>query len=444
MTNKSCLLIFMAALPSCIFAGDLRFDTTDHGAASGDVPQIAPWKAIALDRDYGGQWVLAADLDADGRVELVSCENHNANDVHYTSTAVAHELDGSVIWKWGDPHIGRKNWHHDVACQIHDLDGDGEPEVFLATKGAVVELDGQTGQERRRVPIPDDATDCLVFCNLTSKGRPTDILVKNRYHQIWAYDSTGKLLWTVKDPGGYRTAHQPSPIDLDGDGIDEIAAGYAMLNADGSVRWVFQSTKVDQNRGHLDCIRVATPGDTPKDFRLVLTTCGANSIAMIDGRGKTLWELAGHHFESIDIGKVLPNHRDPQILVDIDHQPMGESPMWVIDAEGKHIGRITADYCRHHALLDWTGDELDEIIVAHSGAVYGQKGVRIATLAIAGRDPEKAKKGETSLLIGDMTGDGVPDATLVTTTAVYIYKNENGRKPPGRVPLGTEFNFSLY
>ncbi len=28
----------------------------------------------------------------------------------------------------------------------------------------------------------------------------------------------GRLLWTVKDPGGYRTAHQPFPVDLDGDG----------------------------------------------------------------------------------------------------------------------------------------------------------------------------------------------------------------------------------
>ena len=121
---------------------------------------------VCLDPDYGGQWVVAADLDADGRVDFVSCENHNVGDVHYTSTAVAHRLDGSVLWRWGDPDVGRKEWHHDVACQIHDWDGDSRPEVILATKGALVELDGRTGAERRRIPIAEDATDCIVFADL--------------------------------------------------------------------------------------------------------------------------------------------------------------------------------------------------------------------------------------------------------------------------------------
>ena len=112
-------------------------------------------------------------------------------------------------------------------------------------------------------------------------------------------------------------------MDLDGDGRDEIMAGYAMLNHDGTVRWVFKSKKVDQGRGHLDCARIYRKGNSPEEFRIVLTCCGANNIAMIDGTGKTLWEMAGHHFESIDVGRVLPDGREPQIVVDIDHQPLG-------------------------------------------------------------------------------------------------------------------------
>ena len=67
------------------------------------MPTIKPWKIVPLDPDYGGQWVVAADLNADGKVEFVACENHNVGDVHYTSTAVAHDLDGTVLWRWGDP-----------------------------------------------------------------------------------------------------------------------------------------------------------------------------------------------------------------------------------------------------------------------------------------------------------------------------------------------------
>lgn len=436
------LLVLSTATAACA-AEPTHFDTADHGKPSADIPTIAPWKVVPLDSDYGGQWVVAADIDRDGAVEFIACENHNVGDVHSTSTAAAHKLDGTVMWRWGDPEIGRKNWHHDVACQIHDWDGDSNLEVILAAKGALVELDARTGKEKRRIAIPTDATDCIVFCDLSGAGRPTDVLVKDRYHNIYAYNHAGKQLWHVKDPGACRTAHQPRPMDLDGDGKDEIAAGYAMLNADGSVRWVFKSTKVDQNQGHLDCIRIARKADRPEDIRLVMTLCGANAIAFTDGNGKVIWELAGSHFESIDIGKVIADRPAPQILVDIDHQPLGKSPMCLIDENGVILGRINADYCRHHHLLDWTGDGLDEIFVAHSGAIYDHKGLRIATLAVTGASPA-AEKAERSILVGDMTGDGILDATLVTTTALYIFENKHGKKADHPAPLGTESNFTLY
>ena len=426
----------------------LYFDVKDIGEPADKVPVIEPWKIIPLDPEYSGQWVVADDVDGDGEVEIVSAENANKNDVHYTSTAVAQKLDGSVLWRWGNPAIGRKKWHHDVACQIHDWDGDGKNEVVLCTKGYIVELDGATGRQRRKIAIADDASDCLVFCNLTGGNRPTDVLVKNRYHRIWAYNHAGKLLWTVKDPGGYRTAHQPRPIDLDGDGRDEIMAGYAMLNSDGSVRWVFKSKKVEQGRGHLDCCRVVRRGDKPEDFRLALTCCGANNVALIDGNGKVLWEITGHHFESIDVGQIIPKHRAAQLLVDIDHQPLGKSPLWVLDEQGNHLGQIVTDYSRHHHLLDWTGDGMNEILVAHNGCIYNYKGKCIGVFTT----PKPTKNGsaadestyERSILTGDMTADGVPDVVLATPEAVYIFKNKKGLKPDRPVSLGTGLNFTLY
>lgn len=423
----------------------LYFDTEDVGEPNDKVPTIQPWKIVLLDPDYGGQWVVAGDVDGDGEVELVSAENFNEGDVHYTSTAVAQELDGSVLWRWGDPSIGRKNWHHDVACQIHDWDGDGDNEVVLCTKGHLVELDGATGRQRRRIRIAEDATDCLVFCNLSGAKHPTDVLVKDRYHQIWAYDLAGKLLWMVQDPGGFRTAHQPRPIDIDGDGRDEILAGYALLNCDGSVRWVFASQKVDQSRGHLDCARVFRRGSRPEEFRIVLTCCGANNVAMVDGNGKLLWEVAGHHFESVDIGHVIPDVPAPQIVVDIDHQPYGKSPIWVLDEKGTRLGRIVTAYSRHHCLLDWTGDSIDEIFVAHNGGMYDFRGRRIGTLGTPGLAADNnATKYERSILIGDMTGDGVRDLILASPHTVYIYRNTPGTKADKPVPLGTEPNFTLY
>ena len=425
--------------------GPLVFDTEDTGTPPSDIPVIEPWRTIPLDPDYGGQWVVAGDLDNDGDVEIVSAENVNADDVHYTSAVAAQNLDGSVLWRWGESDAGRKVWHHDVACQIHDWDADGHNDVVLATKGALIALDGKTGQELQRITIPEQATDCLVFCNLSGPDRPRDVLVKDRYHQIWAYNTAGELLWTVRDPGGYRTAHQPRPIDLDGDGRDEIMAGYAMLNADGSVRWVFRSKRINPESGHLDCARVLRYGDSPGEFRIALTCCGANNIALIDGNGKPLWEMSGHHYESIDIGRVVPDRPGRQILVDIDHRPHGESPICVLDEHGRILGRIVTDYSRHHCLLDWDGDGDDEIIVAHSGGLYNHRGRRIATFATPGSQAADGKLGyEKSLLVGDMDGDTVADLLIATPQTVYVYRNVHGKKMRGPARLGTEPNFTLY
>ena len=201
------------------------------------VAHVQPWRTIQLDPLYRGAWIVAGDLDGDGQAEIVSARNHDQDDVHYTSSVVVHRLDGSVLWRWGQAEAGRNPLHHDVAAQVYDWDGDGTNEVIVAADGAVVEIDGKTGQEKRRLAIPANASDCLVFCNLCGGQRPTDVLVKTRYTQIWAFDREGKQLWTVDMPGGQRTAHQPRPIDIDGDGRDEIVAGYAVLNSDGSVRW---------------------------------------------------------------------------------------------------------------------------------------------------------------------------------------------------------------
>ena len=439
------VLASVAAMNVAVDEPPLYFDVIDTGDAAMDRgDKVEPWRVVDLEPEYGGLWVVAGDIDCDGRVEIVSCENHNEGDVHYTSTAVAQSLDGEVLWRWGQPEAGRKKWHHDVACQIHDWDNDGKPEVVLCTKGFVVELDGASGEERRRFAIPDHATDCLVFCDLASNEYRGDVLVKTRYSQIWAYDRHGKRLWDVAMPGGYRTAHQPRPMDIDGDGREEILAGYAMLDPDGTVRWVFESEKVDQKCGHLDCARVVRKGQSPADWRIALTCCGANNVAMVDGNGRVLWEVSGHHFESLDVGRIFPDRPGPHIIVDVDHQPYGNSPIWILDNNGKLLGRIVTDYSRHHALVDWAGDGSDEIVVAHNGAVYDHRGKRQATLVLAASLAAE-RRFEKSVLVGDMSGDGVPDVTLTTPNRVYIYRNES--VPHTDAPethAGTEPNFTLY
>ena len=175
-----------------------------------------------------------------------------------------------------------------------------------------------------------------------------------------------------------------------------------------------------------------------------MTYCGTNSIAVVDGLGHTVWERAGHHFESIDIGKIRGDVPGLQLAVDIDHRPWGEGPLWVFDEHGNHLGQIMTDYARHHALIDWTGDGTQSILVAQGRGLYDGQGRRIATFAMD--NPETPDPAEMLAMVGDFTADGFPDVLLTTRdcSTVYIYRSPHGLKPKTKTPLGTEVNFTLY
>ena len=429
------IAVVLAAPPDTKQA-PLQFETVDPGPTDPAVRRIQPWKSVSIDPDYGGNWCVTGDLDGDGQAEIVSAKNKYNDGIHYTTSAVAHRLDGSILWKWGNPEEGDAYNGYDVALQIYDWDGDGANEVILLTRGELVELDGKSGKERRRFSIPERATDCLVFANLSGSSRAREVIVKDRYRRIWAYDAEGNELWGGDwKPGGYPTAHQPRPIDLDGDGKDEIMAGYVMLNSDGSTRWIYRSKVMDQSHGHLDCCRVLRRGNSPEKFRLILTCCGDDNIACIDGNGRILWEHPGNHFESVQIGNIFPDLPGKQLLVDIAHQPAGKNPLWVFDADGSILGKMTLRSSRIHDLIDWTGDGVNEIVASADRGIFNHRGERIATLATGARGG--------ALLKGDMTGDGICDITIITAEplAAHIFKNQKGSTT---ADCGCGVNFTLY
>ena len=410
------------------------FDVRANDLPTKGVPVVKPWKYIKLDPEYAGAWVVAGDVDEDGEVEIISARNVNENDNHYTCSVVVQKLDGKVLWRWGNPEIGRYSLHHDVACQVYDWDGDGKKEVIVAAKERLVELDGLTGKEKRSFAIPTNASDCLVFVNLTGGKRATDILVKTRYSQIWAYNQAGELLWTIEKPAGYKTAHQPYPVDIDGDGKDEIMAGYAMLNADGSIRWDLKDKNLSMNRGHMDCARILNFGKTSSTTDLVMTLCGDTCIARFNGDGELNWCLNGFHFESIDVGKIYDDIPGKQIVVDVDHTPHGESPVWVIDENGNFLGRIVTDYSRRHLLIDWFGNGTESIAIGTPACLFDGQGNKTVIFDTKGTNCFKA----------DMTGDSVPDIFFVGDQDVTIFKNEKGKKSNKYSTLGTDVNFTLY
>ena len=425
-----------------------QFDVHVNDLPDDGVPVIEPWKTIKLDPEYCGGWIVVGDLTGDGTAEIVSAKNGvPGRDIHFTASVVAQRLDGSVLWKWGNPDA-RNAIHHDVACQIYDIDGDGRNEVVLAGDRRVVVLEGATGRELRQFEIPANASDCITFCNLSGGDRATDMLVKTRYGQIWAYDVDGKLLWTVEKPGGYRTSHQPFPIDLDGDGRDEIIAGFAALNFDGSLRW--RLPEAICRGGHADSIRLFRDGKRASDKRLLLTHCGGNRMDMLDGDGTVYWSVTGLHFESVFFGELDRQRPGREIVVDVCHQPWGKQPLLVLDENGNLIGRYTTMRSRQHRLVDWFGTGEDLIFCGQTRALLDAKGSKRARFETPMREGTLSKEDVASLRymihLADVTGNGRPDLVVSTVpgTAVWIFKNDLGAKNLSSERLTMPVNATLY
>ncbi len=419
------------------------FNVTYTGDPPTEVAAIRPIATVPLSRKEDGEWFVTGDIDGDGAVEIVTARNFCDDDTPpFVTSVTAHKLDGSVLWRWGDPAAGGWPLGYDVACQIHDWDGDGRPEVILATRGQLVELDGATGAERRRLSIPDTATDCLTFADLDGSGQKRQLLLKDRYFQIWAIDYDGNELWTIRMPGGYRTAHQPYPLDIDGDGREEIMVGYALADPDGKIRWTFEPPPYDEPLGHLDCCRVVRRGTTPAEWRLACTACGHRGLVMLDGDGQKLWMLTGRHYESIDVGRLDPQDPAPRLVVDLAQEPTELLPLMVIDEAGRQLGQIMLEEPRFHALIDVLGRGHDQIVLPHVRGIFDQRGRWLARFDL----PHSGN----IIQRGDMTGTGTAGIAISTpghgkpeAPAIHMFEltHAHARKTD---TLGCGPNFTLY
>ena len=420
------------------------FDILTYGKSYADVPVIPPWRTIQVDPQHAGAWTVAGDIDGDGEAELVSARNNPHGSSQEVVSVIAHKLDGTVLWEWGNPAAGVARLGYDVACQVYDWDGDGNREVVVVGAAELVELDGATGTEKRRLPVPEDAADCLTFVNLSGTEHPTEVLIKTRYEQIWALDRAGRELWNVRYPGGRLTAHQVFPVDIDGDGRDELMAGYAMLNADGSVRWTLQAA-ADLPLGigcHLDCARVLRRGDAAQDWRIVVTCCANERLASVDGEGNTVWAIDNRHYESVDICSLYPELPGKQIVVDVAKHEEVVAPLHVLDEDGRLLGKLFTWNSRFHFPIDWDGSGRDLFAVGGEHALFDGNGDKVAIFDTPGIE------NPSGLICGraDLTGNGVPDVVFVGNhgATIFLYRNRHGAMSAPDLPLLTEVNYTLY
>lgn len=296
---------------------------------------MEPFLLKTIDLTKAGQRckMLVGDLDGDGRRELLMVQADGGIDdrfiPHQAVCLTAFNLDGEMLWQVGTPSEDPGGHGSDFPAQIYDIDGDGFNEVICVMDKQLLIIDGKSGEIKKSSDLPNPyAHDCIIIANLTGHDYPRDIILKDRYRQMWALDHNFKLLWTHQGNVG----HYPWAHDFNGDGRDEVIAGFDFLDANGTKIW---SSNLDD---HADCIWVGPVLDETKPESYIII--GGSSTAMYDAEGREIWRYDGcRESQHVAVGKFRPDDSGLQVAgVDrIVRGRNGKDGIFLLDSMGNEL-----------------------------------------------------------------------------------------------------------
>ena len=421
-------------------------------------PKMKLWKKIDLKNFGTSRQIRFGHLTGTDEwyVVLAQMQKRVSRDAYgLISCLTAIDLEGNVLWQLGEPsdkteELGKVS--ADMAFQVYDIDGDGRDEVIVGWDFEIRILDGRTGTIKKSAKTPfsddDDADligvpyqtyaferinpDGIRICNFRGKERPADILIKDRYCRIYALDEDLNVMWKFKSPT--NTGHCPLPIDIDGDGKDELLVGYKLLDSDGQMLWSYPISE-----DHTDEIVAGKwmPGEDEGHFACV---SGKAGFFIGDFYGNIVARDMIGHAQRVSIANYCPEREGREIVVTNfwGHQGV----IFLYDCYGNQIWEMENEMNGNIlAPVNWDGDGTELILTnadAKKGGLLNGKGVRAVEFPDDGHPVLCCE----SL---DLTGDERDELVVWDYHSMYIYTQDDCPKEqtyhPVQFPIYNASNY---
>jgi rhamnogalacturonan endolyase len=395
-------------------------------------PAMVRWKTFDTN-DFGtDQNIRLGDLTGDGNKEVLfvrSCESDPS-----VCCISAMNLEGSLLWQYGNKDAAHKVRGEELPVQIHDLDGDGAREVLFADQGRIYVLDGMSGElvRRERIPVQMEVRTML-FGDLLGTGRDNCMVLSDRDRKLAVLNEKLELMWE-QDLGG---ASQPLVQDLDGDGHDEVLSGYCVFSHEGVLR--FDAGTYIGDRCNGVSVYEMVKGD--RVIPCLLYAAGDWGLMYVDLEGHVLKQNILGHVRYMSIADFDAEKSGLEVIT--SNSWGSDGLMYVSDAEGqvRHM-LMQASGLSRCVPVNWKGDG-EEFFIVSADSLTGGMFDKLGQLAVA--FPSDGHPVDCHL-VQDVTGDVRDEVIVWDDRRLWIYtQSDNPRMGntyhPDRIPA---YNHSMY
>jgi outer membrane protein assembly factor BamB len=403
---------------------------------------------VAILKDYEippASAVKFGDLTGDGRMDFLVLTRD------YSATAFDH--DGRELWSYQAPEAYREaRASFEAPGLIWDFDRDGRADVVHWRMEDEEEwlaiTDGRTGEVKHRTawptaPQPHDYSNFRLAIGNLNGSYPSEILVltdsgvyanRQPHINVAAYDASLDLLWQhhetrLKDHLG----HYVYPVDLTGDGRDEVVVSTLVLDASGRELW----NRFDlayMNHDHADSYRFA---DIIGDGRRELVSAHSDmGIMVMDAAtGRVIWQNAAEHAQQLEVGEFLDGARAPQVVVGArtyGNRDAGEAYLWSqvhwFDADGELTMKWPGNPINGNPVFvrgDWDGSGSDALFWYKFRLMPNGKG--------------RLYFGEPVYHMFDFVGNGVDDVITLEGPLLRVYGHATAHTRRSPLTSDTEY-----
>ena len=322
-----------------------------------------------------------------------------------------------------------------------DVDGDGREEILgIMDDERMVVLSSENGEIVNEAPLPSScpfqgrrgqriAPDLFPWypADLRGNGRQQEFVIKDDRESrggrtLWAYDGSLNLLWAAQ-VGRPRYGHRLAMCDIDGDGREEILAGFHLFDADGNLLWKCLETELNDD-DHVDEVQLGLYG--PNQEPRGCGTNGDDGFFILDGgSGEVIARHNAGHVQGCSAGNYL--HDRPGMDYCVGTRWGNYGVLSVLDTEGELVKMWQPDKVSQGGpAVRWTGDGRDFIFLSTSEKAfglwdgYGNVCVRLDCPELPSKGSYGIQKGRGDVM--DVDGDGCDELVFTYPDEAFVYK----------------------